>query len=224
MVNLNTKYNYTINASYNPVVAEQNAIDSFTSYNIKNWDSRKKGINSFKKNIRIHLEPKQKERCAYCRQYIQASGKGEHLDHIVAKDDRPQWMFVSKNLVLSCSGCNTPKNAAQVLNRPHSRRTVNFPTTSNAFKIFNPYYDTWSDHFLIDDEIFVQAKPNTKGDFTVNTCKLFRQQVIINNVRDLNMKKGRSKKKITQRMYLISTETEEYRELNDALKQVIRTS
>jgi 5-methylcytosine-specific restriction endonuclease McrA len=222
--NLNTIFNYTINVSYMPALVEENAIDSFTSYNIKNWESRKNGIKSFKKNIRLHLEPKQKERCAYCRQFIQASGKGEHLDHIVAKDDRPQWMFISQNLVLSCSGCNTPKNATLVLNSPHSRRTVNFPDISAAFKIFNPYYDIWSDHFIVDDEIFIQAKPGTKGDFTMKTCKLFRQQVVINNVRLLRMKKGNSKKKITQRLYLISKGTDEYQELLETLAQVIRTS
>ncbi len=223
-IDLNKKYNYTIKSAYTIPVAELTAINSFTSTDIKNWESKKLGIKSFKKNIRLHLEPKQKERCAYCRQYLQASGKGEHLDHIIAKDTKPQWMFVSLNLILSCSGCNIPKNAALVLNTPFNRRVSNYPNVSAAFKIFNPYYDMWSDHFLVDDEIFIQAKPKTKGDFTLTVCQLFREQVIINNSREIRMSKSKSKKKITHRIYASVKGTEEYDELENALKQVVRTA
>src|SRR5689334_13065097 len=138
-INLNKRYNYSISTPYALKGTELNAIKTFRSYLLKNWISNKKGIKSFKKNIRQYLEPKQKERCAYCRQYLQSSGKGEHLDHIIAKSARPQWMFVSLNLIITCSGCNTPKNASRVLDYPFNRRTVNYPNLSIAFKIFNPY-------------------------------------------------------------------------------------
>jgi 5-methylcytosine-specific restriction endonuclease McrA len=222
--NLNTKYNYTIKSAYTSKANELVAINSFGNHFIKNWDSKKQGIRNFKKNIRIYLEAKQKERCAYCRQYLQASGKGEHLDHIIAKDTKPQWMFTSINLVLSCSGCNIPKNAALVLNSPYNRRTVNYPDISTAFKIFNPYYDQWSDHFLIDDEVFIQAKPKSKGDFTISTCQLFREQVVINNIRELRMSKSKSKKKIAHRIYKSVKGTEEYQELENVLDQITRTA
>lgn len=222
--NLNTKYSYSVISKYNTLPNESKAINSFKSHLLTNWESQKKGIISFKKNLRIHLESKQKERCAYCRQYLQASGKGEHLDHIVAKDTKPQWMFTSLNLILSCSGCNTPKKASLVLNNPYNRRALNYPDISTAFKIFNPYYDKWSDHFLIDDDIFIQAKPGSKGDFTISTCHLFREQVVINNIRTLNISKGNSKKKITQRLYKLVKGTKEYNELENTLNQIIRTS
>jgi len=222
--NLNGRLNYTISSSYRIKTAEQTAINSFGALVLHNWESQKNGIKSFKLNIRIHLEPKQKERCAYCRQYLQSSGKGEHLDHIVAKETRPQWMYVSKNLVLSCGGCNTPKNNTSVLNDPYSQETNNYPDVADAFKIFNPYYDHWGDHFLIDDEIFIQAQPNSKGDFTIKTCKLFREQVVINNTRELRMAKAKSYKKLTHKIYTVSQGTEEYDELQNALAQIIRTT
>lgn len=221
--NLTARYNYTIKIAYVSKKEELSAANSFGSLCLKNWDSKKKGIRSFKKNIRIYLEAKQKERCAYCRQYLQASGKGEHLDHIIAKDTKPQWMFTSINLVLSCSGCNTPKNAALVLKSPYNHRILKYPNVSAAFKIFNPYYDQWSDHFFIDDEIFIRAKPKSKGDFTISTCQLFREQVVVNNIRELRISKGKSKKMITQRIYKSAKGTKEYEELQNTLAQITRT-
>lgn len=221
--NLNRRFDYTIASSYRIKTNEQTAINSLGAPVLNNWESQKNGIKSFKLNIRIHLEPKQKERCAYCRRYLQSSGKGEHLDHIVAKETRPQWMYVSKNLVLSCGGCNTPKNNTSVLNELHSQEIDNYPNVADAFKIFNPYYDRWGDHFLVDDEIFIQAQPNSKGDFTIETCKLFREQVVINNARELRMAKSTSYKKIIHKIYAIGQGTEQYSELQNALKQIIRT-
>jgi hypothetical protein len=223
-VDLNKSYAYNVIAVYNPIADEANAINSFVIHVKKNWDSRKNGIVSFKNSMRIHLEPRQKERCAYCRQYLQASGKGEHLDHIVAKDDRPQWLFKPMNLILSCSGCNVPKHVTKVLYSPFNRRTNRYPISSTAFKIFNPYYDKWKDHFFVDDEIFIQAKQNSKGDFTIKTCELFRHQVVINNTRELRMKKTSSKKKLTHRIQNTTVGSDEYVELNKALSQIVRTS
>lgn len=222
-VNLNNEYSYSIIRAYRAKPDESVAIGSFTNHVLKNWDSRKRGVTKFKKSIRVYLEAKQKERCAYCRQYLQASGKGEHLDHIIAKGSRPQWMFTPENLVLSCSGCNTPKKAARVLNSPHNRWRADYPGCSAAFRIFNPYYDRWADHFLIDDEIFIQARPGSKGDFTIATCQLFREQVVINNVRELRMSKTKSRKKVMHKLYNTPAGTPGYQQLENALAQIMRT-
>jgi hypothetical protein len=63
----------------------------------------------------------------------------------------------------------------------------------------------------------------SKGDFTIETCQLFREQVVVNNIRELRLSKTNSKRKVTHRMYNATPGTPEYRQLENVLSQIART-
>ena len=79
------------------------------------------------------------------------------------------------NLCLSCKMCNTKKSIKTVYNLPHSQ-VVDFPTTSDGYKIIHPYLDQYSDHIEIVDDILYRGI-TSKGRETIKLCVLNRYQL-----------------------------------------------
>jgi len=74
-----------------------------------------------------------------------------------------------------------------------------YPNTSNEFKFFNPHFDKWSDHFEIQDDIFLVPKPNSKGPFTYKECNMHRYNIVIDYIDELRIRE-KSFKSITLRI------------------------
>ena len=53
-----------------------------------------------------------------------------HREHIVYKDEHPQWIFLPENLCVSCYWCNVYKGATEVLKNP---QTVEYPKLGDGF-------------------------------------------------------------------------------------------
>lgn len=114
----------------------------------------------------------QEDICCYCKINLRHGGYGEPIEHIVPKDDRPQWMFEPKNLALSCYPCNTKKNADNTLSKS-GKVSVTYPSTTNAFSIYHPHFDVWDQHFEVFRKYFL--KPTSKkGKETFDVCELYR--------------------------------------------------
>jgi uncharacterized protein (TIGR02646 family) len=163
---------FIVQKSYQPTEEEKQAIAQLSADGLKseNWDSGRKGILSFKANIREYMYEEQHKLCAYCRIHVPSSCVTNHIEHIVFKDAHPQWMFLPENLCVSCPTCNSNKWTKEVLNNPH---TEIYPNESAEFKIIHPLYDRYSDHIELIGGILYRGK-TSKGVFTIETCKLSR--------------------------------------------------
>lgn len=142
-------------------------------------DWYKAKFNPFRKEYKEFFVSKQSFRCGICRFKIQADGHYQDIDHIIAKSKRKNWAFISKNLICTCTPCNRLKNADNTLNSIFNKVKI-FPDNINAFLVFNPHYEKWSDHFLIEDDIFITAKAGSKGYATIQAYRLYRYQICIN--------------------------------------------
>lgn len=162
---------YIIQNTYQPTEEEQHAIAELEAKGIdpKDWESKKKGIVSFKDNMREFMYYEQNCRCAYCRIEIPIACCFLQREHIVPKTPYPKWMFLPRNLCFTCDRCNNNKNDDEVLVNPN---TTEYPTESDEFLIVNPFIDRYSDHIELKDGILYVGKTD-KGRFTITTCHLY---------------------------------------------------
>ncbi len=95
---------FVIQEPYQPTLEESQAIRELENQGqglvAGDWDSQKKYIKSFKKNLRQDMYEKQNKLCAYCRIHVPLACVPMHREHIVYKDKHPQWMFIPENLVV----------------------------------------------------------------------------------------------------------------------------
>ena len=166
---------FLVNEPYKPTEMEQSAIKELEGKGLvaEDWDSGKKYIQNFKKNLRTDMYNKQNKRCAFCRIHIPLACVPMHREHIVYKDEHPQWMFLPENLCVACPYCNEYKGMTEVLVNP---KTKNYPKVGNGFKIIHPLYDRYSDHIELVGGILYRGK-TAKGVFTINTCHLYRVEL-----------------------------------------------
>lgn len=163
---------FLVNEPYKPTEKEQSAIKELEGKGLvaEDWDSGKKDIQNFKKNLRRDMYNKQNRRCAYCRIHVPLACDPMHREHIVYKDGHPQWMFLPENLCVSCYRCNVYKGTTEVLMNP---KTAEYPKDSKGFKIIHPLYDRYSEHIELLNGILYRGK-TAKGIFTIETCHLYR--------------------------------------------------
>lgn len=163
---------FVVHEPYQPTKEEKQAIAELEAKGLitKSWDSKKKYIKSFKKNLRADMYVKQNKLCAYCRIHVPLACVPMHREHIVYKDDHPQWMFLPENLCVSCPTCNEFKGTTEVLVDPESE---SYPNNSDGFNIIHPLYDKYSEHIELVGDVLYRGKTD-KGRFTINTCHLYR--------------------------------------------------
>ena len=157
---------------YKPTEEENLAIKELEDKGLvaDDWDSGKKHIKSFKNSLRHFMYRRQKGLCAFCRMNAPLSCVHLHREHIVYKDEHPQWMFLPENLCVSCPVCNEFKGTDEVLKNPN---TKTYPKSGDGFKIIHPLYDRYSEHIELIGGILYHGKTE-KGVFTINTCHLYR--------------------------------------------------
>ena len=200
--------NYTLtNKAYSPSTVETGIIQTNPPQKAEDWQNNI--YNSYKTNLKAHVILNQKDRCAYCRKIIEADGKYEPLEHIVPKTFRPEWLFHPKNLLVTCDSCNNLKGTEQVLNDQYINST-DYPSLSEAFKIFHPYYDNWGDHLTYEDELFLIPINNSKGAATIKICKLYRYNVIINRAKELKLGQKSPMGKALFRLKDLKSESPDY--------------
>ncbi len=138
--------------------------------NFKNHSDWSKGVfDSIKANVTAHLRPQQNNTCCYCKYPLGFDIKQVDIEHIIPKSEYEQFTFETRNLALSCPGCNTKKSIKSVL----KNSIVKYPSNGNNVVIIHAHYDDYSNHIdIINDCVFV-AK-SSKGSETITFCELFR--------------------------------------------------
>jgi uncharacterized protein (TIGR02646 family) len=213
-INLNRVYNYRISSPCQLRKIDRQTLSANPPAVAKDWSNT--CYEDIKQRVKKNHLQKQNGRCAYCRNWVEVDGKYEPIEHVIAKSTRPDWMFKTKNLIITCDTCNNLKGKQTTLN-PAYKHWKNFPNNSDAFIIFNPHFDTWNHHFKIENDIFLVAKKKSKGDDTIRICKLHRYHVPVNNARNRLMSNTTTSKAITTRLYITNTTSPEYQQLQDAL-------
>ena len=160
---------------YQPTEEEKLAVKELVDKGLiaADWNSRKKYVINFKKNLRNDMYEKQNKLCAYCRIHVPLACVPMPIEHIVYKDNYPKWMFLPENLCIACPTCNIYKGATDVLTNPQIRT---YPIASDGFKIIHPLYDRYSDHIELIGGILYRGK-TSKGKFTIETCHLHRVEL-----------------------------------------------
>ncbi|GAA5030924.1 hypothetical protein GCM10011506_21810 [Marivirga lumbricoides] len=202
MATLNRILGYTLRGkTYAKTGNEESKIADNFPYLANDWS--KSTFESLKQNIRKHYARRQKTRCAYCRVKIAVEGYGYPIEHITCRDKKPNWMFANFNLVVSCVGCNSSKGVDNVLVNPSTHYgdyEEHCPDTGDHYRLFNPHFDNWCDHFEIEDDFFLIPKPNTKGPFTFDTCNMHRYQIILDFREQINLREQKTFRNITKRI------------------------
>jgi hypothetical protein len=181
MADLNRILDYSLNGHVPTITINAQAkINSHIIVDEADWGK------SFSKDFIGELKEiyarKQGHMCGYCRSRITPDGYTEPVEHITPRILKPNWMFVTYNLVVSCGGCNSFKGKDNVLRNnenTYGNNPGNCPNNSIEYRIFNPHYDKWSDHFEIEDGYFLKPRANTKGPYTFNLCGMKRYQIIL---------------------------------------------
>ena len=163
---------FVVRQPYQPTKEEKQAIAELEAKGLvaDDWDSGKTYIKSFKKNLRDDMYDKQNKRCAYCRVHVPKACDPMQREHIVYKNDHPQWTFLPENLCVSCFWCNDWKGTTEVLADP---QTADYPKSSDGFRIIHPLYDRYSEHIELIGDVLYRGKTD-KGIFTIETCHLYR--------------------------------------------------
>lgn len=219
LINLNKRYSYTLlNKTYTPSI-DENLIIYDVNIDDTYWTKRNKVYKDFKVNLKQSHYFGQIRRCAYCRAKLRTDAYWEDLDHVVSQNEKVKWMFIPKNLIVTCEPCNRLKNANSTLTNP---ATNVFPNFSDDFNIFNPHFDNWTDHFEIFKGIFLRGIPGTKGPATYKHCHLYRYDVIINNVEEQILWGSNSMKRLTQRLKEVAVDSVEYNHIQRAINHMIQ--
>jgi len=197
---------FIVQEPYQPTEEEKQAIRDLEDkgFVADDWNSGKRGIKSFKDRFRDDMYEKQNKLCAYCRIHVPLACVPLHREHIVYKDEHPQWMFLPENLCISCPVCNDFKGTTEVLANPQTRI---YPNASNGFKIIHPLYDRYSDHIELIEGILYKGKTE-KGVFTIETCHLYRVGLAEERV-DKKMH-NQNKGKIIAELVYLTTLSQQY--------------
>ncbi|MRT17565.1 hypothetical protein F3C99_11425 [Vitellibacter sp. q18] len=201
MTNLLQLLDYSlVNKTYPISLDEQKLIDDYPTYLNDDWD--KSRFDNLKSNMRKHYGRRVNRKCSYCRMTVNPDAYGNAIEHIVPRILKPQWMFVQNNLSISCIGCNSTKGVKNTLvNHPNNYgHSSNYcPSSTEEYKIFNPHFDKWSDHFTIEDNFFLVPIPNTKGPYTYKLCGMWRYQIVLDYIDVLKIRE-KSYRSLTLRL------------------------
>lgn len=161
---------WIVSNPYNLSQEDHAILDMYPLENAKDW--KKKEYKPFKDRVRSHYENQQNNTCCYCRLEINKGTDYSHIEHIIDKNNRPDFIIEPKNLVNACLRCNLEKKTQPVM---ITCPPVNqYPQNGIDFNIVHGHYDDYFDHIeIIGDSIYKAITP--KGQSTIDICGLTRE-------------------------------------------------
>lgn len=147
-------------------------------FNSDNWGLPE--YSEVRKEARDHYRNEQKGKCAFCKEPVSLrSASNCQVEHIVPKSLHKEFIFTEKNLCVICADCNEIKREQETLKKIENTlkkpaKVKLYPRSSGAFKIVHPHFDTYEEHILIVNGLYVD-KGSKKGNFTIGACNLNRR-------------------------------------------------
>lgn len=174
------KEDFIIRSPYQKIPEDNVLISQASPTENQASDWEKSCLRKYKDRLRDYYLVTQKRRCAYCRTIIKTSQVSPEIEHIIAKDLVPKWMYESFNLCISCKMCNTKKSIKKVLNH---NEYVSLPVTSDSYIIVHPHIDCYSQHIRLIEGILYEGLTD-KGKETISVCGLDRYELAADRAED----------------------------------------
>ena len=173
-------------------------------------------LSGFKRRFRLSMIQKQYYRCAYCRLELHPNEVTPEIEHIVPKDLKPDWMYETFNLCLSCKLCNTKKGYRKSVLKDETAEEL--PRDSESYLIIHPHIDRYSDNIEFVGDILYRGISD-KGKYTVSLCELNRYEVAAARAMEL-IKEGAIDE--TKTIFLLSDKNNQVLvdDLNAFLKEI----
>jgi 5-methylcytosine-specific restriction endonuclease McrA len=172
MADINSPVTYT-----KPVVAFlKNKLED-TTFTHKNWSED--DLQDYRRLIREYYRTVQNGSCAFCKAPVSLrSAANCHIEHIVPKSKRREFIFEPKNLCVICADCNEIKRSQETEatipdTLTNGGKAKLYPRSSKAFLIVHPHFDVWDDHVIKFGKLYVDL--SDKGAFTIGACVLNRE-------------------------------------------------
>lgn len=138
----------------------------------KCWNKNDADIKKIKKHIKDHYIKAQNYTCPYCAQRLVVKHNAAwDVDHIIPKSSHPEFLFVEKNLCVTCKDCNLEKSNKNVL---CEEKVIEFPEESCDYIFVHPHFDEYSKHVDVVKEALVYRPITEKGVKTIQICGLQR--------------------------------------------------
>lgn len=139
----------------------------------KFWSTDDEGhaslVAAFKSEVKKYYWQRQARRCCYCSKELDESKATYDAEHIVHKDEFPQFMFELTNLSVACRTCNGVKKNKNVFAPDVSLDEV--PQLSSEYIVVHPHLDEWYEHFSFDPiSRIVPLNGSAKGAETIEVC------------------------------------------------------
>jgi hypothetical protein len=128
-------------------------------------------ISGIKSEAKYHYKIIQRYRCVYCTKKIPVDHSAVwDVEHIVARETAPHFMFIPRNLCVACKDCNGAKSNQNIL---VNKKRKTYPKSADAFLIVHPHFDDYENHIAIYLNNIYSPK-SRKGQKTIEVCNLLR--------------------------------------------------
>jgi uncharacterized protein (TIGR02646 family) len=126
-------------------------------------------VKSFRSEVKQYYWERQARKCCYCSKELDQHKGSYDAEHILHKDEHPQFMFHTQNLAVACKTCNGVKSNKSVTHNPPDFNHL--PEASEDYKIVHPHLDDW-DHFFRFDLIdrIIAVNQDAKALETISIC------------------------------------------------------
>ena len=152
---------------------EQELIQSILikkDFSPKNWSDVE--LADLKHRIKQYYISEQKFTCPYCQQINRTRhGRAWDIEHIISRDQEPNFMFEAQNLCASCIDCNGEKSNKKVTK---SAAKKHYPINSASYFFIHPHFDDYKEYILVIEEGMFYIAKKKKGRKTIEICGLNR--------------------------------------------------
>ena len=131
-------------------------------------------LKALKSSLKGHFYYGQARRCCYCSIELANNKFAYQLDHVISRNDRPDFMVCLLNLAVACGPCNGAKSKKPALafGMIVGELAV-VPMLSEAYAIVHPQFDEWGAHLKVDEFDRVVHRTE-KGLYTIGVCRIDR--------------------------------------------------
>lgn len=126
-------------------------------------------VAAFRAEVKTYYWQRQARRCCYCSKELDVHKAAYDAEHIIHKDEFPEFMFELANLSVACKTCNGIKTNKNVFALDIFPKDI--PKLSSEYRIVHPHLDEWEAHFCFDSiRRIVPLNGNAKGAETIEVC------------------------------------------------------
>jgi uncharacterized protein (TIGR02646 family) len=128
-------------------------------------------VASFRNEVKDYYYAAQQRRCCYCSFELQPHKWTYDAEHILDKDEYPEYTFELNNIAAVCKHCNISKSNQAI--SASKQRFQELSAKSEEYSIVHPHFDEWEEHLQFDEiGRIVSVANSSKGEETIRICKI----------------------------------------------------